>query len=415
MKKKFLLFLGIIFFFNMSYCYGKSELFYFKMANDSDGTLFNFLCSDEAGLSCYYYCKGGKEKLLGTVSQAVSKCENEGAGVGYDSIDRYASPNYDSIELLYKELSSRNTWDGVKGSSYVEEKYCNNYTSKEDLCKQLKKVSDEGNNQKKDDDGNVVSTDCSITVKPGMALDSDAWKNLNVAINVTKSGKASLYNSSLDQKYSFNVFDDHMYNNDSIFYLYPKDSSFDKFSSELSKKIFDSGKSKCPTLNFCLEEVSPENTNGKYTWWTELGECDTSKYSNISQSSSGSGTNSGVKLNKNAPDWEKLLFKNKNMLTISSCKELLGGENSTELVDLLKNIVTVVKVLIPLILISLGTLDFAKAVFSNEDTMKKCQKKFIQRIIIAIVIFLIPSLLKVLLTLADSIWGNISSDLCGIL
>ena len=403
----------------MSYCYGESELFYFKMANDSDGTLFNVLCSGEEGQSCYYYCKGGKEKLLGKVDEAVTKCENEGAGISYDSIDRYANPNFKSIESLYKALHSYTTcYVGEKNnscSSYVEEKYCNNYSSKDTICKQLKKISGSGSDQKKDDNGNVVSTNCYITVKSGMALDSDTYKNLNVAINVTKSGKASLYKSSLDQKYSFNVFDDHMYNNDSIFYLYPKGSSFDKFSSELSKKVFDGEKSKCPTLNFCLEDVSSKNTNGKYTWWTELGECDTSKYSNISQSSSGDGTNSGVKLNKNAPDWEQLLFKNKDMLTISSCKELLGGENSTELIDLLKNIITIVKVLIPLILISLGTLDFAKAVFSNEDTMKKCQKKFIQRIIIAIVIFLIPSLLKVLLTLANSIWGNISSDFCGIL
>ena len=41
-------------------------------------------------------------------------------------------------------------------------------------------------------------------------------------------------------------------------------------------------------------------------------------------------------------------------------------------------------------LLSSNKLDFAKAIFSgNEDGMKKAQAKFIKRVIIAVVIFLI--------------------------
>ena len=99
------------------------------------------------------------------------------------------------------------------------------------------------------------------------------------------------------------------------------------------------------------------------------------------------------------------------------CKTLLGGDGTnTSLVDLLKTGLNVIKIIVPIILIVLGSLDFAQAVFaSNEDAIKKAQSKFVKRLIIAAVIFLIPSVLKVILQLANSIWGNIDPDFCGIL
>ena len=67
-------------------------------------------------------------------------------------------------------------------------------------------------------------------------------------------------------------------------------------------------------------------------------------------------------------------------------------------------------------LLALGSLDFAQAVFaSNEDGVKKAQSKFIKRLVIAVVIFLIPSFLGVILRIANSIWGNIDPTFCGIL
>ena len=47
--------------------------------------------------------------------------------------------------------------------------------------------------------------------------------------------------------------------------------------------------------------------------------------------------------------------------------------------------------------------------------MKKAQSKFIKRIIIAAMIFLIPVLLGFILKVANSVWGNIGTDICGIL
>ncbi len=101
-------------------------------------------------------------------------------------------------------------------------------------------------------------------------------------------------------------------------------------------------------------------------------------------------------------------------IVIESCEDLFGNDDA--LINMFKTGKNILMILIPIILLVLGSLDFAQAVFSqNEDGIKKAQSKFIRRLIIAVVIFLIPSILKVILSLANSIWGNIDTTFCGIL
>ena len=101
-------------------------------------------------------------------------------------------------------------------------------------------------------------------------------------------------------------------------------------------------------------------------------------------------------------------------ITISSCEDLFKG--AEDLLDMIKSVITIVKIAIPLILIVTGTMDFAQAIFSsNEDGIKKAQGKFTKRVIMAVVIFLIPSVLKVLLSIAHSIWPVVDATLCGII
>lgn len=101
-------------------------------------------------------------------------------------------------------------------------------------------------------------------------------------------------------------------------------------------------------------------------------------------------------------------------ITISSCEDLFKG--AEDLLDMIKSVITIVKIAIPLILIVTGTMDFAQAIFSsNEDGIKKAQGKFTKRVIMAVVIFLIPSVLKVLLSIAHSIWPIVDATLCGII
>ena len=55
-------------------------------------------------------------------------------------------------------------------------------------------------------------------------------------------------------------------------------------------------------------------------------------------------------------------------------------------------------------------------IVGKEDEMKKAQEKFIKRIIIGVCVFLVPTILKLILTLGNSVWGDvISTDFCGIL
>ena len=101
-------------------------------------------------------------------------------------------------------------------------------------------------------------------------------------------------------------------------------------------------------------------------------------------------------------------------ITISSCEDLFKGAD--DLLDLIKSGITIVKIAVPLILIVMGTMDFAQAIFaSSEDGIKKAQSKFTKRVIIAVVIFLIPSVLKAILSIAHSIWPIVDATLCGII
>ena len=63
------------------------------------------------------------------------------------------------------------------------------------------------------------------------------------------------------------------------------------------------------------------------------------------------------------------------------------------------SIFTVFKILIPIILIITGSIDFGKALLSSDDNLFKAVKKVITRLIIAVVIFLLPSLVTMVIGL----------------
>jgi len=97
-----------------------------------------------------------------------------------------------------------------------------------------------------------------------------------------------------------------------------------------------------------------------------------------------------------------------------SCSELLDEDG--DLVELLHMLLVMVKIIVPIIIIVLGSLDFASAMFAgDESNMKKAQAKFIKRLVIGVAIFLVPSILKLLLNIGHSVWPVIDADLCGIL
>jgi hypothetical protein len=92
---------------------------------------------------------------------------------------------------------------------------------------------------------------------------------------------------------------------------------------------------------------------------------------------------------------------------ISDC-ELLFDEG---LKSFLKDILMYPKIIVPILVILLGTLDFAKAVISSkEDEMKKAQTTFIKRLLLGIVIFFVPTIIDIIMYLANFVWSHFGLD-----
>lgn len=100
-----------------------------------------------------------------------------------------------------------------------------------------------------------------------------------------------------------------------------------------------------------------------------------------------------------------------DVYVVVDCKGLLGED----LVNRINSFLNIVKIAIPIILIGFGIVDFVKAVFANDDNkMKQAQVSFIKRIGIAILIFFVPVIVNLILTVANEVWSFISPDTCGL-
>lgn len=76
------------------------------------------------------------------------------------------------------------------------------------------------------------------------------------------------------------------------------------------------------------------------------------------------------------------------------------------LVGLIRAGVFVIQVVVPILLILWGMLDFAKGIIGqDEDKIKAGQKKFIQRLIAAVIVFLIVALVGFVVNLVGSLGG----------
>lgn len=84
---------------------------------------------------------------------------------------------------------------------------------------------------------------------------------------------------------------------------------------------------------------------------------------------------------------------------ISECQSVFGDVNDENSVAwLLQKLLDYIKILGPTIAIVMGSVDFAKAIISSdEENMKKTQKRFMNRLIAAILLFFIPILVSLLL------------------
>lgn len=96
---------------------------------------------------------------------------------------------------------------------------------------------------------------------------------------------------------------------------------------------------------------------------------------------------------------------------IVTCEDLIDEK----LRDKIGSYLNIIKIAVPIILILFGIIDFCKAVFAgDEEKMKKAQKDFIMRLGIAIIFFLIPTIVDFLLSIANKVWNFIEPGSCGI-
>lgn len=93
------------------------------------------------------------------------------------------------------------------------------------------------------------------------------------------------------------------------------------------------------------------------------------------------------------------------------CKSLVGEE----MISLINQGLSIIKIIVPILVIGLGVFDFVRAVFaSSEDDMKKAQKTFVRRLIIAVIIFFSPVLINLVINITNEAAGFVNSGTCGI-
>ena len=94
------------------------------------------------------------------------------------------------------------------------------------------------------------------------------------------------------------------------------------------------------------------------------------------------------------------------------CNSLLGNpSNDKSVAWLLVKVLNYLRILGPLLVVILSGIEFAKTIVtSDDDHMKKTENRLVTRLILVAVLFLIPTLTKVLL----QVFNVVSDPMCGI-
>ena len=102
-------------------------------------------------------------------------------------------------------------------------------------------------------------------------------------------------------------------------------------------------------------------------------------------------------------------FKNPEMggeVVTVTCNMIFGNRKDKDsLAYMIDEVMGYVHIIVPILIILLGSIDFARAVVAGkEDEMKKAQTTFIKRLIAGVFVFLVPVLIDVIMWLADMVW-----------
>ena len=88
-----------------------------------------------------------------------------------------------------------------------------------------------------------------------------------------------------------------------------------------------------------------------------------------------------------------------NVLAVDFCSQVPAG-----VFGVIGLVISGIQIVVPILLIIWGMIDFAKAVTkSDEDEIKKGQKTFIKRLIAAAIVFLVVTVVKLVVNLVGQI------------
>lgn len=114
-------------------------------------------------------------------------------------------------------------------------------------------------------------------------------------------------------------------------------------------------------------------------------------------------------------EFEEMKNDNSSYNMDISCNGIFGDKDDPKsLKYLINEIMMYPKIIVPILVIGFGTLDFAKAVAaSKEDDIKKAQATFIKRVLIGITVFFVPLIMNIIMYLADIVWNG-TFNTCGL-
>lgn len=76
--------------------------------------------------------------------------------------------------------------------------------------------------------------------------------------------------------------------------------------------------------------------------------------------------------------------------------------NTAKTFKLIGSVLSIIKIIIPILLIVMGSIDLIKCIVAGKDSeMQKSKSMFIKRTIVAIIVFFIPTIVGFLLSLID--------------
>ena len=102
-----------------------------------------------------------------------------------------------------------------------------------------------------------------------------------------------------------------------------------------------------------------------------------------------------------------------NEITDCSGSDSIFGDPSdpNSVAWLIQEVLNYIKILGPILVIILSSVDFIKVIVKSDDeAMAKAQKKLILRLILALLLFLVPTIVNAIL----GIFGYSNDPLCGI-